>query len=224
MDLRGVRITVAKQTLSRASRDGLLQASARARHHAQAEEAIEDFTKTSERAGRSRARKGAACWQRRDWFQDEARIGQEQDHRRWAKRGTRRSAPRDQRTASTYTSERSARSRERGAARILPAATPSDERIWSKSPRRSAPGAHAVLLVDQARMAFVSKIVIPPILPLSRCRRNALSSIRLKIFGSTCVTTGSRTASSNRTTISLITAATPGIRSSIDHGRSCPLD
>src|SRR5215831_5855829 len=37
------------------------------------------------------------------WFADEARIGQKnKTTRRWAKRGTRPSAPRDQRTASTY--------------------------------------------------------------------------------------------------------------------------
>src|SRR5436190_10796838 len=37
------------------------------------------------------------------WFADEARIGQKNKiTRRWAKRGTRPSAPRDQRTASTY--------------------------------------------------------------------------------------------------------------------------
>jgi hypothetical protein len=37
------------------------------------------------------------------WFSDEARIGQKNKiTRRWAKRGTRPSAPRDQRTASTY--------------------------------------------------------------------------------------------------------------------------
>src|ERR1035437_7345394 len=52
-----------------------------------------------------------------------------------------------------------------------------------------------------------------------RVRRNALNSIRSKICGSTCATTGSRTASSNPTTISAITAATPGIRSSIALGK-----
>src|SRR5205823_6740764 len=37
------------------------------------------------------------------WFQDEARIGQKNKlTRRWAKRGTRRSAPHDQRTSSAY--------------------------------------------------------------------------------------------------------------------------
>src|SRR6202142_4470474 len=37
------------------------------------------------------------------WFADEARIGQKNKiTRRWARRGTRPSAPSDQRTASTY--------------------------------------------------------------------------------------------------------------------------
>jgi hypothetical protein len=39
------------------------------------------------------------------WFADEARIGQKNKiTRRWAKRGTRPSAPKDQRTASAYIS------------------------------------------------------------------------------------------------------------------------
>ena len=37
------------------------------------------------------------------WFADEARIGHKNKRtRRWAKRGTRPSAPQDQRTASAY--------------------------------------------------------------------------------------------------------------------------
>ena len=37
------------------------------------------------------------------WFADEARIGQKNKiTRRWARRGSRPSAPHDQRTASTY--------------------------------------------------------------------------------------------------------------------------
>src|ERR1022692_4367421 len=53
------RITVAKQTLSRDLRAmGYRKLSARPRHHAQAEGAIEDFKKTSPRAWtRSRARR-----------------------------------------------------------------------------------------------------------------------------------------------------------------------
>src|SRR5262249_46407677 len=53
------RITIAKQTLSRELRAmGYRKLSARPRHHAQAEGAIEDFKKTSPRAGRQlRARR-----------------------------------------------------------------------------------------------------------------------------------------------------------------------
>ena len=47
---------------------------------------------------------GAAAGKRIEvWFQDEARVGQKNGiTRRWARRGTRPSAPHDQRTASAY--------------------------------------------------------------------------------------------------------------------------
>ena len=55
------------------------------------------------------------------WFQDEARIGQKNKiTRRWAKRGTRPSAPRDQRTASTYIFGSVCPKQGKGAALILP--------------------------------------------------------------------------------------------------------
>ena len=56
------------------------------------------------------------------WFQDEARIGQKNKiTRRWAKRGTRPSAPRDQRTASTYIFGAVCPKHGKGAALMLPA-------------------------------------------------------------------------------------------------------
>ena len=56
------------------------------------------------------------------WFSDEARIGQKNKiTRRWAKRGTRPSAPRDQRTASTYIFGAVCPQDGKGAALILPA-------------------------------------------------------------------------------------------------------
>src|SRR5262249_4707796 len=64
----------------------------------------------------------------------------------------------------------------------------------------------------------------PPISPSLRCRQNAPSSIQSKTSGSLCATTGSRTASSNPTTISSTIAATLGTSSSISPGASCPLD
>jgi hypothetical protein len=97
------RITIVKQTLSRELR-AMGYLSARPRHHAQAAGAIENFKKTSPRVWtQSRARRRSIAARIEIWFADEARIGQKNKiTRRWAKRGTRPSAPRDQRTASTY--------------------------------------------------------------------------------------------------------------------------
>ena len=55
------------------------------------------------------------------WFQDEARIGQKNKiTRRWAKRGTRPSAPKDQRTRSVYIFGAICPARGVGAALVLP--------------------------------------------------------------------------------------------------------
>jgi hypothetical protein len=55
---------------------------------------------------------------------DEARIGQKNKiTRRWAKRGSRPSAPRDQRTASTYIFGAVCPKQGKGAGLILPGAT-----------------------------------------------------------------------------------------------------
>ena len=55
------------------------------------------------------------------WFQDEARIGQKNKiTRRWAKRGTRPSAPRDQRTASAYIFGAICPAEGKGAGLVLP--------------------------------------------------------------------------------------------------------
>ena len=55
------------------------------------------------------------------WFADEARIGQKNKiTRRWAKRGTRPSAPRDQRTASTYIFGAICPNEGKGAGLVLP--------------------------------------------------------------------------------------------------------
>src|SRR3954451_24457596 len=56
------------------------------------------------------------------WFGDEARIGQKNKiTRRWARRGTRPSAPHDQRTASTYIFADTAERRAKISARCLDA-------------------------------------------------------------------------------------------------------
>lgn len=65
--------------------------------------------------------KGIDCDAIEIWFADEARIGQKNKITRcWAKRGTRPSAPRDQRTASTYIFGAVCPKQGKGAALILP--------------------------------------------------------------------------------------------------------
>ena len=117
------RITIAKQTLSRELRAmGYRKLSARPRHHAQAEGAVEDFKKASPCACIQSREKAIDSDKIEVWFSDEARIGQKNKiTRRWAKRGTRPSAPHDQRTASTYIFGAVCPKQGKGAALILPA-------------------------------------------------------------------------------------------------------
>jgi transposase len=136
------RITIAKQTLSRELRAmGYRKLSARPRHYAQAEGVIEDFKKVSPPA----------------WMQSPVIT------RRWAKRGTRPSAPRDQRTASTYIFGAVCPQEGKGAALILPACNTEAMNLHLVEIAQTvAPGAHAVLLVDQAGWHLSTRLVVPP--------------------------------------------------------------
>ena len=97
------------------------------------------------------------------WFQDEARIGQKNKiTRRWAKRGTRPSAPRDQRTASTYIFGAICPKLGKGAALILPSCNTEAMNLHlAEIAKTVAPGAHAVLLVDQAGWHLSARLLIP---------------------------------------------------------------
>jgi hypothetical protein len=97
------------------------------------------------------------------WFQDEARIGQKNKiTRRWAKRGSRPSAPHDQRTASSYIFGAICPERGVGAGLVLP---------WCNSATMSlhlaeisqavSPGAHALVLLDQAGWHMSPKLNVP---------------------------------------------------------------
>jgi hypothetical protein len=80
----------------------------------------------------------------------EARIGQKNKiTRRWAKRGTRPSAPRDQRTASTYIFGAICPKQGKGAALVLTFCNTEAMNLHlAEIAKAVAPGAHAVLLVD----------------------------------------------------------------------------
>src|ERR1700692_999511 len=97
------------------------------------------------------------------WFADEARIGQKNKiTRRWAKRGTRPSAPRDQRTASTYIFGAICPKQGKGAALILPACNTEAMNLPLAEIAKAAPrGPQASPLVDQAGWHLSARLAVP---------------------------------------------------------------
>jgi hypothetical protein len=97
------------------------------------------------------------------WFADEARIGQKNKiTRRWALRGTRPSAPKDQRTASAYIFGAICPARGEGAGLVLPHCTTEGMSLHLKEIARVvAPDAHAVVLLDQAGWHQSKRLVVP---------------------------------------------------------------
>jgi transposase len=97
------------------------------------------------------------------WFADEARIGQKNKiTRRWARRGTRPSAPRDQRTASAYIFGAICPRQGKGAALVLPRCNSAAMTLHlAEIARAVTPGAHAVLMLDQAGWHRSDKLVVP---------------------------------------------------------------
>jgi transposase len=97
------------------------------------------------------------------WFADEARIGQKNRiTRRWARRGTRPAAPSDQRTASTDIFGAICPALGKGAALVLPRCNTAAMNLHlAEITQAVAPGAHAVLLVDQAGWHLSHRLVIP---------------------------------------------------------------
>jgi len=86
------------------------------------------------------------------WFADEARVGQKNKiTRRWAKRGTRPSAPKDQRTASAYIFGAICPDQGKGAGLVLPRCTTEAMALQlAEIAQAVSPGAHAVVLLDRA--------------------------------------------------------------------------
>src|SRR5271165_5134965 len=97
------------------------------------------------------------------WFADEARIGQKNKiTRRWAKRGSRPSAPKDQRTASAYIFGAICPKDGKGAALVMPRCdTEAMNLHLAEIATQIAPGAHAALLVDQAGWHLSGRLIVP---------------------------------------------------------------
>jgi transposase len=97
------------------------------------------------------------------WWQDEARFGQKNGiTRRWAKRGTRPSAPKDQRTASAYIYGAICPKDGKGAALVLPRCNTHGMTLHlAEISTKVAPGAHAILLLDQAGWHLSKGLQVP---------------------------------------------------------------
>ncbi len=97
------------------------------------------------------------------WWQDEARIGQKNGiTRRWAKRGTRPVALKDQRTASAYLFGAICPQHGKGAAIVMPRCnTEAMNHHLAEITRNVAPGAHAVLMLDQAGWHTAQSVDVP---------------------------------------------------------------
>jgi len=102
------------------------------------------------------------------WWQDEARIGQKNKiTRRWAKRGTRPSAPKDQRTRWAYIFGAICPQKGTCAGLVMPYC---DSQAMSEHLKEISaqvePGAHAVVLLDQAGWHISQALRIPSNLTL----------------------------------------------------------
>jgi hypothetical protein len=84
------------------------------------------------------------------------------------------------------------------------------------------PGAHAILLLDQAGWHGAKHSRFQATSHSCSSRHARPNSTAKKISGNSCGRTGCRTEFSNPSTTSSITAATPGTRSSIGRGKSRP--
>jgi putative transposase len=97
------------------------------------------------------------------WFADEARVGQKNKiTRRWARRGSRPSAPSDQRTASTYIFGAICPKQGKAVGLILPWCNTAMMNLHLAAISADvAPGCHALLLADQAGWHLSRKLVVP---------------------------------------------------------------
>ena len=97
------------------------------------------------------------------WWQDEARVGQKTNlTRRWAPRGSRPTAPKDQRTQSAWIFGAICPKRDVGAGLVLPHCnTEAMQSHLNEISSQVAPGVHAVLIIDRAGWHTTNKLTIP---------------------------------------------------------------
>ena len=197
---------------------GYRKLSARPRHHAQAEGAIEAFKKPSRPAWRkSRAKRASIAGDIEVWFADEARDRpEEQDHPPLGKTRNASFSAADQRTASTYIFGAICPEGGQGG-RPDPAQV--QHRGDEPASGRSRQGYCAWRVTPSS--CSIRRDGIPPASSLSRqsspscpCPAKCPELNPQRTSGSSCATIGCPTASSITPTTSSITAAKPGTSSS----------
>ena len=102
------------------------------------------------------------------WFQDEMRLGQKNSRvRQWARTGTRPRQPSDLRYQNAYLFGAICPARGTGAAIMMPAAnTEAMEAHLNEIAKAVTPGAHAVILMDQAGWHTTGALALPQNLSL----------------------------------------------------------
>ncbi|WP_085979595.1 IS630 family transposase [Roseibium sp. TrichSKD4] len=157
-------IVVDERTVSRELKNaGYRRLTARPQHPAQNEFAVEDFKKGFPAELAEIGNQLESGTPIEVWFQDEARVGQKTKiTRRWAKRGTRPRAPKDQRTKSAWIFGAICPERGVGAALVLPKCNIMAMQMHLQEiSSQVAPGAHAVVILDQAGWHTSGKLDIP---------------------------------------------------------------
>ena len=97
------------------------------------------------------------------WYQDEARVGQKNNlTRRWAPKGTRPRATKDQRTMWAYIFGAICPERGVGAGLVMPYCdTHAMQAHLEEISRNVAPGSHAAIIVDRAGWHTTQNLNIP---------------------------------------------------------------
>ncbi len=141
-----------------------------------------------------------------------ARVGQKNKiTRRWAKLGARPSAPKDQRTASAYIFGVICPKDGKGAALVMPRCNTEAMNLHlAEIATQIVPGAHAVLLVDQAGWNLSGRLIVPSNITLIPFPAKCPELNPQETSGNSCAITGSQIGSSNLSTTLSITAATHG--------------
>jgi hypothetical protein len=158
------QLSVTRHTLSRELRAmGYRKLSARPRHRGQKGDDIANLKKGfAARLAQIRASlpEGTPI---ELWWQDEAQIGQQTKlTRRWARRGTRPSAPRDQRRSSAWIFGAICPAEGKAAGIVMPRCNSEAMSMHLEEVAfHVAPGAHAVVILDQAGWHGSAKLVVP---------------------------------------------------------------